>query len=259
MKSYVNTEHRARILEVGCGPGHLTLEFSRIGYDITGIDLSEECIKTAQHFANDDPWKKQKKRGPLNYLAADFMATEELSPGSFDAVIFVGALHHFQDQDEVGARVARLLNENGVIIAHEPTRDLVTKGLAEFVHLSRLLLSVGGGFYKSVEGPQTDREREEAVDKIYHSLKYETDSNENVQSPHDNQAGYAEMKKMLSARFDTLMEEKTYAFFHEMIGGLRYDEETNIRLARYLRETDSSLVGKGVLPGTEFFFVGRKK
>ena len=52
--------------------------------------------------------------------------------------------------------------------------------------------------------------------------------------------------------------EWRYAFFHEFIGGLRFDEETNVRTAQFLREMDRILVETGVLDATEFLFVGRK-
>lgn len=120
-----------RVLEIGCGPGYLCLELARAGYDVLGMDLSERCIEIAQEFANKDPHIGE--RGKLAYGVADLF---EFNPEQkFDVVIFLGALHHFRDQQKVMDSVKRLLNSEGIVIAHEPTRDRVTKGNAIFYDL----------------------------------------------------------------------------------------------------------------------------
>jgi hypothetical protein len=173
--------------------------------------------------------------------------------------VLVGALHHFPDQAAVGRRVATLLRRGGLVIAHEPTRDRITRGLAEFVHLLRVLLSAGGGFYEHVPIPVTAAERQRGAAELYHFLRCEDPEGGKTQSANDNEAGYADMHGMLSSMFDLLVEQDTYAFFHELIGGLRFSETTNAALAHYIRETDAALVQAGILPATEFFAVGRNR
>src|SRR5205807_5289409 len=38
----------AKILDVGCGPGWVSEYFARIGYDMTGIDISDDLIQVAR-------------------------------------------------------------------------------------------------------------------------------------------------------------------------------------------------------------------
>jgi 2-polyprenyl-3-methyl-5-hydroxy-6-metoxy-1,4-benzoquinol methylase len=38
----------ARILDVGCGPGWVTEYFARLGYEMTGIDISDGLIQVAR-------------------------------------------------------------------------------------------------------------------------------------------------------------------------------------------------------------------
>ncbi len=244
------------VCEVGCGPGYLSLELARKGFMVTGVDLSPTSIQTAKRFADEDPWKEE--RGDLRYKCGDFFDEKLLSGKTFDAVVFLGSLHHFSDQVGVMAQVQRILKNDGLIIVHEPTRDRMSKGNAAFIHLLRLLLSVGGGYYQSVDIPDSIVRQGEEVDKIYNSMRYEDEEGEKLQSVNDNEAGFDEMMTGLKHHFQQLKFSDRYAFFHEMIGGLRYDEKTNKHLARYLRDADAELCRLGVLSPTEFFFVGRK-
>ncbi len=246
----------SRVLEVGCGPGYLSLELARAGFDVTGLDLSPRCIEVATEVAARDPWKAS--RGPLTYLAADFFSDPRLSEGAFDAIVFLGALHHFPDQARTLGRARELLRPGGICLAHEPVRDRVTEGNATFVHLLRVLLSTAGAFFREVPIPDSDEARRSEIRHVLRELRYEGEDGEKVQSVNDNEAGYAEMHPALRATFEELEFSWRYAFFHECIGGLRFDESTNVRLARYLRDMDRELCRQGVLSATEFFFVGRR-
>ena len=245
------------VLEIGCGPGYISLELARNNLDVTGIDLSRVCIDIAKRYAQEDPWLET--RGPLHYLSGDFFAEELLPAQAFDAVVFVGALHHFPDQENVGRRVRSLLKDNGIIIVHEPTRDRMTRGNAAFIHLVRVLLCQGDGFFQQIDIPENLEQQAEEIDTIYSEMRYESETGENVQSVNDNEAGFLEMNGMLQKNFRQLHFQERYAFFHELIGGLRFDQQVNTKLARYLRDADAELCRLGVLQPTEFFYVGRNK
>lgn len=257
IRKYTAAIMAPKVLEVGCGPGYMSLELARAGFDVTGVDLSEKCVKIARHFADKDPHTAE--RGPLRYLSGDFLTMRALRDCSFDAVVFLGALHHFPDQARILARAETLLKRGGTILVHEPVRDRVTRGNAIFMHLLRVLMSVQNGFYKSYPIPRDAQAREREFEQLFVQLRYESEDGHNVQSVNDNEAGYAEMYPALVARFEQLSFDWRYAFFHEFIGGLRFDERLNFALAHYLREVDRELCREGVLSATEFFFVGRKR
>lgn len=245
-----------RVLEVGCGPGYLCLELARYGFNVVGLDLSKKCVDVAIEFANKDPMHDT--RGELIYLAGDFFSAVDLVKESFDAVIFLGALHHFPDQNRVLQRAKDLIMHNGIIVVHEPVRDRVTKGNAAFSYLLTTLLSVNNGFYKNIKVQSDKADLSTEIDRIYNLLRYEDETGEKVQSINDNEAGYAEMYPQLKTLFKEEIFKWRYAFFHEFIGGLRFEDDLNVRLATFLREMDRTLVEHGVLQATEFFFVGRK-
>jgi 2-polyprenyl-6-hydroxyphenyl methylase/3-demethylubiquinone-9 3-methyltransferase len=102
---------QVRLLEVGCGPGYLSLELARAGFNVVGIDLSPKVIEIAKSFADKDPYSNE--RGSLNYFSGDFFKSSELINESFDAVIFLGALHHFPEQKKVLERSKDLLRGGG--------------------------------------------------------------------------------------------------------------------------------------------------
>lgn len=245
-----------RVLEVGCGPGYLTLELARSGFNVVGLDISDKCVEIAKKYASQDPWRAD--HGSLEYISDDFYTSQKLEKASFDAVIFLGALHHFPDQMATLDRARELIRMGGLIVAHEPVRDRVTHGNAAFVHLLRTLLSINSNFFTAHEMSVDRIQLLKEVDKIFNSLKYENEDGEKVQSINDNEAGYAEMYPQLCSLFKQERFEWRYAFFHEFIGGLRFDEETNAKAAKFLREMDRILVETGVLNATEFLFVGRK-
>ena len=258
IRDYAQAESEmSRVLEIGCGPGYISLELARNNLDVTGIDLSKVCIDIAKRYAQEDPWIES--RGPLHYLSGDFFNEGLLPAQSFDAVVFVGALHHFPDQENVGRRVCNLLKDNGIVIVHEPTRDRMTRGNAAFIHLVRVLLSQGHGFFKQIEIPENLEQQSAEIETIYSEMRYESETGENVQSINDNEAGFLEMNQMLQKNFHRLHFQERYAFFHELIGGLRFEQQVNTRLARYLRDADAELCRLGVLQPTEFFYVGRNK
>jgi SAM-dependent methyltransferase len=247
---------RVRVLEVGCGPGYLSLELARHGYDVTGLDLSERAIHHARRVAEEDPWKAE--RGPLHYVCGD-IARLQVSEQPFDAIVFLGALHHFPDQHAVMRKAETLLSSEGLVVAHEPTRDRATLGNALFMQLVRVLLSAGRGYYQPLQIPENVQVHLKQAERLFHEQRYETEDGDKVQSVNDNEAGHREMIAALDGHLERVLCQDRYAFFHEVIGGLRFDEQTNADLARFLRDADALLCKHGVLQATEFFYVGRKR
>jgi len=76
-----------KILEFGCGTGAFTdyIKDLETDLDVTGLDISGECIKSAQ----------EKIKG-VNFIKGDIERTE-FEDNSFDIVIASGVLHHFPD------------------------------------------------------------------------------------------------------------------------------------------------------------------
>ena len=242
------------VLEVGCGPGFISLELARAGFNVTGLDLSPGCISVAEHVAAGDPHRAE--RGNLTYLADDFFSYK--FDKKFDCICFVGALHHFKEQKMVMDRVQELLTENGIIVVHEPTRDRVTTANAAVVSLITQTLKVLGNYYDKTPVNNTEEGIQDGIQSLYRKMKYEADSGEKLQSVNDNEAGFKEMFAALNDSFETVEFKERYAFFHDLIGGIRTEEdEKSHQLALLFKNFDRVLCDLGVIAPTEFMFVGK--
>ena len=53
LTSYLNLPENSSILDLACGKGRHSIYLNKIGYDVTGLDLSKESIAYASQFEND--------------------------------------------------------------------------------------------------------------------------------------------------------------------------------------------------------------
>ena len=92
-----------RILDLGCGDGHLTQRLAASGAEVQGVDESSEMVAAARG------------RG----VAADEGNAESLDygDGAFDAVFSNAALHWVRDHDAMLGQVHRVLKPGGRFIA----------------------------------------------------------------------------------------------------------------------------------------------
>jgi len=86
---------RARILDLGCGPGHESMRIAQTGADVVGVDFSEECIRIAR------------ARCPqCSFEVMDFRDLDDRY-GRFDGVFASGSLPHLAPE-EFGAVLKKI-------------------------------------------------------------------------------------------------------------------------------------------------------
>jgi SAM-dependent methyltransferase len=95
----------ARVLEVGCGPGHLSTRLARHGFDVTGLDLDPAMISRAQ--ANTDRAVHRGGRRP-SFLVGD-VAALAFPDQSIDLVVSTLSMHHWADPAAGLAEIGRVL------------------------------------------------------------------------------------------------------------------------------------------------------
>jgi SAM-dependent methyltransferase len=100
----------AQILEVGCGPGLLSLRLGRHhGFEVTGLDLDPAMI--AQARANADRPENGDHRQP-SFLVGD-VAALAFPDRSFDLVVSTLSMHHWADPAAGLAEIGRVLRPGG--------------------------------------------------------------------------------------------------------------------------------------------------
>lgn len=78
-----------KVLDLGCGPGHHSIVFSQLGFDVTGIDYSTQMIKKAK----SDYGEKS-----ANFIVGDILKLPEIfKPQTFDAVWAAASLLHIPE------------------------------------------------------------------------------------------------------------------------------------------------------------------
>ena len=96
----------AQVLEVGCGPGHLSIRLARQhGLEVTGLDLDPAMIARAR--ANTDRPEAGDQRRP-EFLVGD-VAALAFPDGSFDLVVSTLSMHHWADPTAALAEIGRVL------------------------------------------------------------------------------------------------------------------------------------------------------
>jgi SAM-dependent methyltransferase len=100
----------ARVLEVGCGPGRLSIRLSReLGLDVTGLDLDPAMIDRAR--ANARRADGHGGRAP-SFVVGD-VALLSFPDGSFDLVVSTLSMHHWADPSDGLAEIGRVLRPGG--------------------------------------------------------------------------------------------------------------------------------------------------
>ena len=112
-----------RILDLGCGTGHLTAQIAAAGAEVIGIDKSAAMLEEAR-----------KQYPDLRFEQAD--ATDFAFDAPFDAIFSNAVLHWVLDAERAVACIARALKPGGRFVAEfggkgnmKPLIDVVSQAL----------------------------------------------------------------------------------------------------------------------------------
>ena len=110
-----------RILDVGCGSGWLSEYFARLGYDVTGMDISPDLVEVARERVRRVPYGADHET-PLRcrFLVHDAEAGPLAE--QFDAVVCYDSLHHFEDERAVLRNLAAMTRYGGSLFILEGDR-----------------------------------------------------------------------------------------------------------------------------------------
>jgi len=92
-----------RLLDLACGTGELSVRFAKEGFQITGVDLSEDMLAVAQAKAEEEGVR-------IPFFQQNMVDLE--GQGKFDVIgIFCDSLNYLQTDEEVIATFANVLEQ----------------------------------------------------------------------------------------------------------------------------------------------------
>ena len=118
-----------RVVEFGCGTGWLSLYLAQRGYEVLGLDISEDAVRLARTAARD------RGLAGIEFTACDYEAFA--GQARFDYAIFHDALHHAESELAALRCAYAALVPGGCVIIIEPgsghdTAESSRRAVAEF-------------------------------------------------------------------------------------------------------------------------------
>lgn len=131
-----------RIIDVGCGTGNYSVELSRRGHKVVGIDFSPSMLNRAQ-------LKKDNGSDWPQFLFNELSKTLPFMDNSFDAVICVNVLYTIPDHEKFVEELRRVARRPSLIVMVNSKKPLslqtaikhqwnVTRGMQRLYTLSSL-------------------------------------------------------------------------------------------------------------------------
>ena len=230
-----------KILDVGCGTGCISLELSRMGHDVLGLDRNERMTEIATRT------KKTGKSGSgkLQYEMADFDKWVGTT-GAYDVVIFSRVLHDLPDPENALLKAHRLLKSRGRILCLEYAYNMMDKKTAAWLYQIRKPLELQH-WYSSPPLPDDPRK---GVDLIMHEAV--TGRKQHINT-------FEEMIRPLRRLF----RQETFSWhpyhFWDVLSDMRIpNPRVEERLAAMVKKLEEYLLRRGEIQPALFLYKGTK-
>jgi len=113
ISQYAKLSSGKQVLDVGCGAGFLCNELAKKGFQVTGIDSSEQSLEVAQ--AHDTTFT-------VKYILANAYELP-FDDDSFDVVTSLDFLEHVEEPAKIIKEISRVLKPQGLFIFHTFNRN----------------------------------------------------------------------------------------------------------------------------------------
>lgn len=144
----------ARVLDLGCGPGHMLAMLADVPCELWGLDLSRYLLDRASARLGvpwseaDAPGEPSSGRGRarVRLVRGDVQAppAQVRRAGPFDVVLCSEVLEHLPDPRRVLEQAAALLRPGGRLVASVPNERLIDTLKAPFIRLGLMGLLFPG-------------------------------------------------------------------------------------------------------------------
>ena len=122
-------DSNSKVLDLGCGTGYLFLRFLRRGFDVTGLDLSEEMIQVLKNSVSEN------EKNRVHLTVGDVEEFFERNQGEFDLVVFSAVLHHLFDYELALKKACqRFKAGTKILIFFEPLKQPLASSIRYALH-----------------------------------------------------------------------------------------------------------------------------
>ena len=115
----LNLSPGSRVLDAGCGVGHVALYMAARGLQMTGIDILDHHLKKARR----NIAKSGRLKDKITAKKMDYHHLETLQTESFDGVYTMETLVHATEPEQVVDGFYRILRPGGHVVLHEYDHD----------------------------------------------------------------------------------------------------------------------------------------
>ena len=103
----LNPKPNRKLIDVGCGAGHLLKEFEKLNLRTYGIDISKRIIELA----------RKNCKGELKIADGEKIPYKD---NEFDYVVSIGCLEHYNNTEKGIRELARILKPEGLALIYVP-------------------------------------------------------------------------------------------------------------------------------------------
>lgn len=124
---FVKSKNPAKVLDLACGTGDLTISLYKAGLEVVGVDIADKMLGIAR--AKNSSLKGINVPKPIYKLASADMIPKPDS--SFDAVTIAFGIRNFENRSQSLHEIKRVLNDNGylAILEFATPRNIVWRGM----------------------------------------------------------------------------------------------------------------------------------
>jgi SAM-dependent methyltransferase len=232
----------ARVLDVGCGTGAVSLELARAGHDVTAIDADRDAIELAERSA------PRGSPGRVTYHRADVHEWVGDEAG-FDVVVTTRTLHHVDEPAAALERMQRWLRPGGRIVCVDLLHDRFDRRAARWLAQVRGLLEVTGSYDPDGHLPP---DAGAAADRI----EWEWEQEHVVEQQLN---GSREIEEPLRRLFRAGVESWHPYLYWDLLVGLEIDDaKAEKATARLVAGWEATLLAADELPSVLLRFAGTR-
>ena len=112
------SKKKIKILDLGCGGGHVVMELAKLGHTVTGIDQSENMIKIANSYRS----KFAKKAIDHSSFQIGSIKSNKLNNSQFDLCIAMGVIGYLSSDKIIFQLMKKITKKNGMFLVSSRNR-----------------------------------------------------------------------------------------------------------------------------------------